>query len=42
MNVLLILITVITMLPVLTMLEVSYVPVTLDIQEMESHVQVRC
>ena len=42
MNVLLILITVIVMLPVPTMLEISYVPVTLDTQEMESHVQVRC
>ena len=40
MNVILIPITVIVMLPVLTLLVISYVNVTLDIQEMDSLVQV--
>ena len=40
MNVLLILITVILMLPVATMLAISLVYVTLDIQEVDSLVQV--
>ena len=40
MNVLLILMTVMLTLPVPILLEVSLVHVTLDIQEMDSHVQV--